>query len=173
MLSIKVVYNEETKDKIPFDLKINPIFEFFNESNPKEVKKAWKYKGCAGARQLPFIGVFENNTLIKAFYAEDGSSEKSNFLQWLESFIKEHAKKGYIKVTKLEGNESNYKLGTMHEGYTENFTEGVGVHMQTNDRWFHTSIIKSIDWEAKTFKTLNSTYSFEFNERTGTPTSDD
>lgn len=162
MLSVKIAY--DSKSQIPELLRVasfNPIFEAFNEDNMKEIKKAWKLKGAAAARQVPFIGVFEDNNLIKAFYAEDNSATDKNFFEWFEQYLKEHGKKGYMKIVKVEGDETRYKLGTPHEGNTQCFHEGTALYLTNGDRWFHTSVIKSIDWEAKTFKTMNSTYSFE------------
>lgn len=168
MLSIKVVYSLENSNKIKEILnisKVNPIFEIYDEQYTKDLKKAYKYKGAAGARESPFIGVYDNNKLIKAFYSEDNSANDSTFLKWFDEYINTNSKKGYIKVTKLEGsNNEKYKPGATHEGNTFNFIEGVGAFISTGDTWFHTSIIKDIDWENKIFHTLNSTYKFEFNE---------
>lgn len=158
MFSVKIAYNKDSN--IPDILKtasINPIFETFNEDNIKELKKAWKIKGTAAARQVPFIGVFKDNTLIKAFYAEDNSATDENFFEWFTQYIQEHCKKGYVKIVKVDGD-------SVHEGNTQCFHEGTALYLTNSDRWYHTSVIKSIDWEAKTFKTMNSTYKFELNE---------
>lgn len=167
MLSVKIAYNNSCSEKNSLELlKVNPMFELFNEDNPKELKQAWKYKGEAGARELPYFGIYEDGKLIKGFYKEDNSSTYTNLVNWLNEYINTHAKKGYMKVTKIEGSEESYKLGTEHRGHTEAFCEGIGLRLIDGFRWFNTSIIKSIDWENKTFKTLNSTYKFELNEST-------
>ena len=166
MLAIKVAYNNKCAKDIDnvFSAQGNPMFEFFNEDEPKELKKAWKYKGEAGARQVPFIGVYEDNRLIKAFYNEDKSYTK--LFDWLEEYIDKHAFKGWLTVTKQEGNNNNLiPVNAVRSGYTKAFMEGVGLYISGPDDWFHTSVVTSIDWENKTFKTLNSTYSFVINEK--------
>ena len=166
MLAIKVAYNNKCAKDIANILAAdnNPMFEFFNEDEPKELKKAWKYKGEAGARQVPFIGVYEDGQLIKAFYNEDKSY--NNFFSWLHKYINEHAFKGWITVTKEEGKNNNkIPLKSQRSGYTDTFIEGVGLYIVGQDHWFHTSVVTSIDWENKTFKTLNSMYSFVINEK--------
>lgn len=166
MLAIKVVYNNKCKEEIDdfFGADGNPMFEFFNEDEPKEIKKAWKYKGEAGAKQVPFVGVYENGQLIKAFYNEDKSYKK--FFEWLEDYIDEHTFKGWITITKEEGKDNTkIPLKSQRSGYTNTFIEGVRLHVSSPDSWFCTSIVTSIDWENKTFNTLNSTYSFVINEK--------
>lgn len=171
MIKIKVVYNSDTEEdsRVFLSKEIatrNPIFECYNENNLKQRKKAYAVKSAGGARECPFFGVFdENDKIIKGFYSEDNSATMANILAYLDNYVKEHAKKGYIKVTKIEGDETRYKLGATHEGQTNNFIEGTGVLMEdAHGNWFHTSVIQSIDWENKTFKTLNSTYKFDLNE---------
>lgn len=169
MLSVKIAYNSDTNNvdiaQLLHVAEKNPIYEAYDENDYKQIKKAWKIKGSAAAKEVPFIGVFKDDRLIKAFYKEDGSAEDSVFFEWLDKYITENAKKGYMKVTKLEGtNNTNFQPGATHEGNTIAFIEGTALYLTHGDRWFHTSVIKSIDWEAKTFKTMNSTYSFELNE---------
>ena len=166
MLSVKVVYNNKCLKELDEIMGSdgNPMFEFFNEDEPKELKKAWKYKGEAGAKQVPFIGVYENNKLIKAFYNEDKSYKK--FYDWLEEYINEHAFKGWMTIQKVEGvNNEDIKIGFERYGYTQAFIEGIRLALINSTHWFNTSIVTSIDWENKTFKTLNSTYSFTINEK--------
>lgn len=167
MLSIKVIYNEATASKVSELLryKDSPMFEFYNEDIPKELKEAWKYKGTGGTKNVPYIGVYEGNKLIKAFYSEDGSATSSNVLVWLNTYLRDHAKKGYMTVTKLEGkNNDKITLGSVHEGHTDAFIEGLALLLSTADRWFHTSTVLSINWEDGTFKTRNSTYKFTLND---------
>lgn len=53
--------------------------------------------------------------------------------------------------------------GAGEKGITEAFGEGLPVWISNpNGNWWTTSNIQSIDWENHTFKTLNSTYDFEF-----------
>lgn len=166
MLNIKIVYNDSCKEVIPGGYEnlpaVNPMFEFYNESDPKVTKTAWKFKGEAGAKQVPFFAVYDNGILIKAFYNEDSSSNWENLMKWLNDYISTHARYGNIKVTKIEGNENTYPLGYTESGFTSGLMEGIACAMADGDHYFHTSIVTSINWEDKTFKTLNSTYKFEF-----------
>lgn len=163
MWNVRIACND--KSVLDFErFKQNPFFEVFNEDNPKELKGAWKCKGEAGARQVPFIGFYQDGKLTKAFYSEDKSATLNNLLNYLDDYIKNNAKEGHISVTKIEGNESTFKLGTTHSGYTNNFIEGVGCYMENDSEYFHTSIITSIDWKNNTFNTLNSKYKFEFHD---------
>lgn len=167
MLSIKVVYNDKCEEAISNLLaaSVNPMFEFFNEDDPKQLKKAWKYKGEAGAKQIPFIGVYEDKELIKAFYKEDNSYK--DFLSWLREYILSNAKKGWMTIKKLEGvNNEFISVGSEHSGHADAFIEGIPLFLESPTDWFRTSIIRSINWEDKTFQTLNSTYSFTLNEET-------
>lgn len=78
-----------------------------------------------------------------------------------DSFQK--SKVGYIKVSKISDNPG-IKQGSEYEGVTGAFGEGFAVWMSNPSHWFHTSTIKSIDWNNHTFETENSTYKFEFEE---------
>lgn len=161
MLNIKIAYNNKSDQRFK-QLAVNPFFELFNEDEPKEIKGAWKYKGEAGARQVPFIGIYENGKLIKALYSEDKSATFDNLIEYVQNYIDEHAKPGFITLTKIEGTEP---LGEKHSGYTKGLCEGIGCRLESPDGfWFHTSIIKEIDWENQIFTTLNSKYKFEFDD---------
>lgn len=171
MLNIKIAYNSSNDNSSIKDLlyiaDTNPIFDTYDENDFKEIKKAWKVKGAAAAREVPFIGVFKDDKLIKAFYKEDESANDKTFFEWFEQYITENAKKGHMKIIKLSGNNNErYQPGAVHEGDTNTFIEGTALYLTSSDKWFHTSVIESIDWEARTFKTLNSTYAFKLNEST-------
>ena len=75
----------------------------------------------------------------------------------------QNTKVGYVKVRKISDNPGIEK-NKLYEGVTGAFGEGFAVWLSSPGNWFHTSVIESIDWENKTFRTLNSTYSFEFEE---------
>lgn len=163
MLSVKVVYNDDCKADFGTLLSAvgNPMFEFINESNFKDLKKAWKYKNEASAKEVPFIGVYKDKELIKAFYKEDNSATQDNFYKWLNQYIDENAYKGYMEVTKLEGNNNlTIPTNSVHAGKTEAFMEGIGLQLLSPTNWFHTSVVTEIDWENHRFKTLNSIYKF-------------
>ena len=73
------------------------------------------------------------------------------------------SKVGYVKVHKISDNPGIEK-GKLYEGVTGAFGEGFALWLSNPWEWFHTSVIESIDWENKTFKTMNSTYAFDFEE---------
>ncbi len=91
----------------------------------------------------------------KEFLKTYGSEEMYNDLQ--------KAKVGYIKVQKISDNPG-IETGKVYEGITGAFGENIAVWISNPSTWFHTSTIKSIDWDKKRFKTENSTYAFEFEE---------
>lgn len=67
------------------------------------------------------------------------------------------SREGYMRIRRVKPS-----TGEPHEGWTYAFAAGLPLHIDRPDNWYHTSNIKKIDWEKKTFTTLNSTYSFEF-----------
>ena len=67
----------------------------------------------------------------------------------------QNSKSGWIKVSR------DYD-GAGDCGITEAFGEGISCKISNCHSWYVTSVIQSIDWENHTFKTLNSTYNFEF-----------
>lgn len=159
MLNIKIVYGDKSPQKaLLLNLKVNPNVELLNEDEPKEKKLAWKYKGAAGARQLPFFSAYEDGKLIKAWYSEDHSATVMNLIEWMDQYYKEHGKAGHFKISKDKGE-------TVYEGEGYGFAEGWPLFIDKDGGGtYHTSLITSIDWENKTFNTLNSTYEFEYSE---------
>lgn len=69
-----------------------------------------------------------------------------------------NSKEGWIKISRVGDGEGE-------SGYTYAFGEGISCKVSNIDRWYMTSVIQSIDWKNHTFKTLNSTYSFEFKDK--------
>ena len=78
----------------------------------------------------------------------------------------QNAKSGYIKLTKLTDNPGYLGQNDVVRGFTPAFGEGLACYVDRIDEYYYTSIIQSIDWDNKTFKTLNSIYKFEFDEST-------
>lgn len=68
-----------------------------------------------------------------------------------------NSKTGLIEISYLDGTNK-------HSGFTAALGEGIACRMSNEDNWYTTSTIKSIDWNNKTFETLNSIYKFEFQE---------
>ena len=77
-----------------------------------------------------------------------------------------NSKTGYIKITKESSNPGYISEGSIKEGFTPAFGEGISCFIENDEEYYYTSTIKSIDWEEKKFHTLNSTYKFEFYEST-------
>lgn len=67
------------------------------------------------------------------------------------------SKEGWIKISRIPDRAGDY-------GFTSAFGEGLSCHLSNPSTWYQTSVIQSIDWENNTFKTLNSTYKFEFRD---------
>ena len=164
---IKIVYDNNT-DMTEFDELIEFFsyiiqFEKLNKDNPKERKKALMTTSSCGAKVLPFAAVYDPE-LIKAFYSEVGMNAKQIHEYIMMSMIA-NSKSGNITIQKIAGvDRPDYPIGDSQYGYTAHFGEGLSCKMDNKDFWFRTSNILSIDWENKTFKTLNSVYKFTFNE---------
>ena len=75
-----------------------------------------------------------------------------------------NSKSGYLKIEKVSKNFSYLMYGERFEGYTVIFGENLGVYLINPYNYFHTSIIKNINWKKHIIKTMNSEYSFEFKE---------
>ena len=72
-----------------------------------------------------------------------------------EAFRK--SREGYMRIRKISPS-----IGRTEEGWTYIFAEGLGLFLDTEDRWYNTSVILSIDFEKGEFTTQNSIYRFEF-----------
>lgn len=92
--SIKVVY-DDYHESFFYDLKeiIESKYALIeviglHENMLKERKKAFKLKGCFGARQNPFVVFFDpENNPVKAFYSEANECTIDNIKNTLDSFI--------------------------------------------------------------------------------------
>ena len=81
------------------------------------------------------------------------------------------SKEGNIKITKISDNSGYLSEGESREGHTPAFGKGLSCYIDCGETYYYTSVIKEIDWENKIFYTLNSKYSFEFNESTNSESS--
>jgi len=77
--------------------------------------------------------------------------------------IVKNTKSGLISIYKISDNPGIEK-GKVYSGITTGFGEGIALFIDSEDCWFHTSVIKDIDWDKSEFKTVNSTYHFDFEE---------
>lgn len=75
-----------------------------------------------------------------------------------------NAKSGYITLTKVSDNPGYVAKGDVESGWCGAFNEGISCILDYGGRWFHTSVIETIDWDKKLIHTRNSIYSFEFDE---------
>lgn len=75
-----------------------------------------------------------------------------------------NSKSGYLKIEKVSKNFGYLMYGERFEGYTAIFGENLAVYLINPYNYFHTSIIKNINWKKHIIKTMNSEYSFEFKE---------
>lgn len=75
-----------------------------------------------------------------------------------------NSKSGYLKIEKVSKNFGYLMYGERFERYTAIFGENLAVYLINPYNYFHTSIIKNINWKKHTIKTMNSEYSFEFKE---------
>ncbi len=80
---VKFIYNskEDLEKFQKLNLK-NYQVEIYNESINKERKKAFMIKSSCGAAKIPFICIYKDNSLFKAFYQESGDSI-DNFKKYL------------------------------------------------------------------------------------------
>lgn len=92
------------------------------------------------------------------FILSGGTSETYRALQ--------DSKIGFISITKVSDNPGYLDKSQSEYGVTSAFGESLSLYISGDDRWFRTSVIQKIDWDKGEFTTLNSTYSFKFNEIT-------
>ena len=91
------------------------------------------------------------------FMKLDGASEQLyNNLQ--------KAKSGFIRVEKISKNKGAIATGDVYEGHTDTFGEGVSLIIGDRFYTFKSSVIVKINKAKNTFKTLNSTYKYQFKE---------
>ena len=101
---------------------------------------------------------YPQNKKIKEY--KDSLIGKDNLSELEEKLL--NTKAGYIVIQKISDNPGFINRDEKIVGYTENFGEGIALFIEDFDRWFHTSVILKINED--TFETLNSTYSYKFNE---------
>ena len=83
MIDVYIVHNDPSVERKVLDTlcKTNFFLHFIDEGSLKGKKEAFKLKGTWGARKTPFVAVFSNGNIIKAFYSEaDDDVIKSLFI---------------------------------------------------------------------------------------------
>lgn len=95
------------------------------------------------------------NSSLEEWIAKEGDSEES-----ISTFnaIK-NGKEGFMYIERIEPTP-----GPELFGWTYAFSENISLFIDNPDSWYHTSVIKSIDWKKGTFTTQNSVYKFRFVE---------
>ena len=107
--------------------------------------------------KLQLYGSIQNRK-IKEY--KDSLRDKGNLSELEQQFL--NTKAGYIVIQKISDNPGFVRKDEKIVGYTENFGEGIALFIEDFGRWFHTSVITKINED--TFETLNSVYSYKFNE---------
>ena len=109
---------------------------------------------CKSCRAQKALYNMKQSTM-EEWIAREGDSEES-----ITAFkaIK-NSKEGFMRIERVEPTP-----GKEHFGWTYAFAENISLYIDNPDRWYHTSVVKSIDWEKGTFTTLNSVYKFRFIE---------
>ena len=74
------------------------------------------------------------------------------------------SKSGFIRVEKISKNKGAIATGDVYEGHTDTFGEGVSLTIGDRFCTFRSSVIVKINKTKNTFKTLNSTYKYQFKE---------
>lgn len=119
-------------------------------------------------RKVSELSLSKGVTEIKGMSEKDFKGSKFEDDMTLEDFIKiKNSKSGYILVEKISRNSGYLSKNQKREGFTPLFAEDFSCYIYLDDPfedYYYTSIIESIDWDKKEFRTRNSTYSFVFKE---------
>lgn len=69
------------------------------------MKKGWaKVKSAFASKENPFVGIWEDGTPIKGFYAEDGSCTFENIKNWLDDYKRKNTTEDRQKDTPVNEN---------------------------------------------------------------------
>ena len=96
------------------------------------------------------VAFYSLDVIISVGYRVN-SIRATAFRQWATSILKQYMIKGYA-VNQNAVSEQKY----------EDLKRALGLFLDTEDRWYHTSVVLSIDFEKGEFTTQNSIYRFEF-----------
>lgn len=119
-------------------------------------------------RKVSELSLSKGVTEIKRMSEKDFKGSKFEDDMTLEDFIKiKNSKSGYILVEKISRNSGYLSKNQKREGFTPLFAEDFSCYIYLDDPfedYYYTSVIESIDWDKKEFRTRNSMYSFVFKE---------
>ena len=114
-------------------------------------------------KYLHLLSDINFKTLVHKAYSEQDFIDTYGELGKKMFNIVKNTKSGLISIYKTSDNPGIEK-GKIYSGITTGFGEGIALFIDSKDSWFHTSVIKEIDWDKSEFKTVNSTYHFDFEE---------
>lgn len=178
-LQVKNTFGARLAPFVGFYKDKKTIRGFYSEDNSCTIEKILEY--CTNTMEPlpkkempknPLDGIDTRTMQIMAI--KDLSKE-----EFLEKYQDEelyndihNSKSGHIKITKVSDNPGYLGKGGTREGFTPAFGEGISCYISCLTEYYYTSIITKIDWENNVFYTLNSKYSFEFNESTDSESKD-
>lgn len=164
MLTLKIAFDEGSEDffnKVYEMLEYAVRFEVYNQDDYRFKKKAFKLKAACGAKMVPFAGLYDDKTLVSAFYSESGECTPENITAKVLEYLIGISYSGNMLITKVTGNNSKWiQDGESFFGYCKALVEGLSCYLE-GDSGIRTSNVQSIDWENGEFKTRNSTYKFK------------
>lgn len=88
-MTVKIIYSDiclSLKNRIAaYILEKFPEIEVetYNESHYKNKKKAIMIKASCGTKLVPFVAIYNNKELVKAFYSEVGDCTADNIIKYL------------------------------------------------------------------------------------------
>jgi len=117
--------------------------------------------------KIPVALKFANSRVQKLL--EERELSKEDFLKKYDNNeelynIIHNSKVGNIEITKISDNPGYLSVNDTVSGFTAGFGEGMSCFIDCISSYYYTSTVQKIDWENKIFYTLNSKYSFKFNE---------
>lgn len=170
-LQIKNVFGAKLSPFIGIYTNKKIIKGFYSEDDSCTIDNITKYlnenMGKIDRPEIPVALVFTHPRFKKILELRKLSKEE---------FLKDHpdeediydaiynSKTGFITITKISDNPGYLSNNETVSGYTAGFGEGMSCFIDCISNYYYTSTIQKIDWENNIFYTLNSKYSFEFNE---------
>ena len=87
-MTIKLVYSQSKGTDLLDFLSQIPDIEFvaLNEDYYKDKKKAIQLKSSCGTKLIPFVAIYDNKELVKAFYSEVSECNVDN----VSTYLTEH-----------------------------------------------------------------------------------
>jgi hypothetical protein len=88
MIDIYIVHNDPSiVDRVKkSNISTDAFFHFIDEGSLKERKKAFKLKSQWAAKMVPFIAIYEKDTMKKGFYSEADKDVLSSLISYLNTY---------------------------------------------------------------------------------------